>query len=369
MGYGWAETGGGCGRADWLRKVDPLGPRALLASLVGGVVRGAAAEVPNILFHEHAERRSMRRVKDIPIVDCSVHVVNEAPGPERLNSFVVWYSVIREINESVDSRLENRGTWGEPLGIEILRAKRNVTRQNHRFDANPYIKSGSLSTVLELNPNSCHRLTGFHKRLCLAICTQGRSRYADRNGGGTVADHFADGGFHGGCIAPGPDDESRFGIRPLRDGEERGRLRSFTERQVFSVLHKTYDADGCAGAEFEIAADDGPRLLLAGLKPAPRTGPCRRLPGRGKIDRNDLLTIQNPMAPGDRRRACGHCVASSCINRSACGWWDKARCICDAELENFFIYAVPNLEALADTLRTCQLRERSRRGLTTFVKA
>jgi hypothetical protein len=41
----------------------------------------------------------------------------------------------------------------------------------------------------------------------------------------------------------------------------------------------------------------------------------------------------------------------------------------DAELTNFFIYGVPNLEALADTLRTCQLRERSRRGLTTFVKA
>jgi membrane protein YdbS with pleckstrin-like domain len=41
----------------------------------------------------------------------------------------------------------------------------------------------------------------------------------------------------------------------------------------------------------------------------------------------------------------------------------------DAELERFHIYGVPNLEALADTLRTCQLRERSRRGLTTFVKA
>jgi len=41
----------------------------------------------------------------------------------------------------------------------------------------------------------------------------------------------------------------------------------------------------------------------------------------------------------------------------------------DAELKNFFIYGVPNLEALADMLRTCQLRERSRRGLTTFVKA
>jgi uncharacterized membrane protein YdbT with pleckstrin-like domain len=41
----------------------------------------------------------------------------------------------------------------------------------------------------------------------------------------------------------------------------------------------------------------------------------------------------------------------------------------DAELENFSIYGVPNLEALAETLRECQLRERARRSLTTFVKA
>jgi len=41
----------------------------------------------------------------------------------------------------------------------------------------------------------------------------------------------------------------------------------------------------------------------------------------------------------------------------------------DAELERFSVYAVPNLEALAETLRECQLRERARRGLTTFVKA
>ena len=41
----------------------------------------------------------------------------------------------------------------------------------------------------------------------------------------------------------------------------------------------------------------------------------------------------------------------------------------DAELGNFSIYGVPNLEGLADTLRDCQLRERARRGLTTFVKA
>jgi membrane protein YdbS with pleckstrin-like domain len=41
----------------------------------------------------------------------------------------------------------------------------------------------------------------------------------------------------------------------------------------------------------------------------------------------------------------------------------------DAELDRFYIYAVPNLETLAETLRECQLRERARRGLTTFVKA
>lgn len=41
----------------------------------------------------------------------------------------------------------------------------------------------------------------------------------------------------------------------------------------------------------------------------------------------------------------------------------------DAELERFSIYAVPGLESLANTLRECQLRERSRRNLTTFVKA
>jgi membrane protein YdbS with pleckstrin-like domain len=41
----------------------------------------------------------------------------------------------------------------------------------------------------------------------------------------------------------------------------------------------------------------------------------------------------------------------------------------DAELENFSIYGIPNLPAVADQLRDCQLRERARRSLTTFVKA
>jgi membrane protein YdbS with pleckstrin-like domain len=41
----------------------------------------------------------------------------------------------------------------------------------------------------------------------------------------------------------------------------------------------------------------------------------------------------------------------------------------DAELSKFYIYGIPNLESIAETLRTCQLSERARRGLTTFVKA
>jgi len=41
----------------------------------------------------------------------------------------------------------------------------------------------------------------------------------------------------------------------------------------------------------------------------------------------------------------------------------------DQEMESFLIYGIPNLESLADTLRDCQLRERTRRGMTTFVKA
>ncbi len=41
----------------------------------------------------------------------------------------------------------------------------------------------------------------------------------------------------------------------------------------------------------------------------------------------------------------------------------------DAELVSFTLYGMHGLEALADKLRECQLRERSRRGLTTFVKA
>jgi hypothetical protein len=41
----------------------------------------------------------------------------------------------------------------------------------------------------------------------------------------------------------------------------------------------------------------------------------------------------------------------------------------DKEFESFYIYGIPNVEALSETLRDCQLRERQRRGLSTFVRA
>jgi hypothetical protein len=41
----------------------------------------------------------------------------------------------------------------------------------------------------------------------------------------------------------------------------------------------------------------------------------------------------------------------------------------DPDLGSVEIYGIPNLDVLADTLRECSLRERSRRRVTTFVKA
>jgi len=41
----------------------------------------------------------------------------------------------------------------------------------------------------------------------------------------------------------------------------------------------------------------------------------------------------------------------------------------DPDLPAAMIYGVPNLEALSDTLRECSLKERTRRKITTFVKA
>jgi len=41
----------------------------------------------------------------------------------------------------------------------------------------------------------------------------------------------------------------------------------------------------------------------------------------------------------------------------------------DPDLPAVMIYGIPNLEALSDTLRECSLKERTRRKITTFVKA
>ena len=41
----------------------------------------------------------------------------------------------------------------------------------------------------------------------------------------------------------------------------------------------------------------------------------------------------------------------------------------DASFPTVIIYGIPHLEALADTLRECSLKERTRRRVTTFVQA
>jgi hypothetical protein len=41
----------------------------------------------------------------------------------------------------------------------------------------------------------------------------------------------------------------------------------------------------------------------------------------------------------------------------------------DEHFQNFRLYGIPQLESLSERLRECSLRERTRRGLTTFIKA
>ncbi len=41
----------------------------------------------------------------------------------------------------------------------------------------------------------------------------------------------------------------------------------------------------------------------------------------------------------------------------------------DASFETVILYGIPHLEQLADTMRECSLRERTRRRVTTFVQA
>ena len=41
----------------------------------------------------------------------------------------------------------------------------------------------------------------------------------------------------------------------------------------------------------------------------------------------------------------------------------------DASFATVILYGIPNLEQLADTMRECSLRERTRRRVTTFVQA
>ena len=47
----------------------------------------------------------------------------------------------------------------------------------------------------------------------------------------------------------------------------------------------------------------------------------------------------------------------------------KACPVCAETIKASAIYGIPNLETLADTLRECSLKERTRRRVTTLVQA
>jgi uncharacterized membrane protein YdbT with pleckstrin-like domain len=70
-----------------------------------------------------------------------------------------------------------------------------------------------------------------------------------------------------------------------------------------------------------------------------------------EVFRIDHFDLHKPLG----MRLVGHCVLDL---RSS-----------DTSSATVILYGIPNLDALADTLRECSLRERTRRRLTTFVQA
>ncbi len=70
-----------------------------------------------------------------------------------------------------------------------------------------------------------------------------------------------------------------------------------------------------------------------------------------ELFRIDHFDVEKPLG----MRLAGHCLL---LLRSS-----------DTNYSTVTLYGIPNLEPLADTLRECSLRERSRRRVTTFVAA
>jgi membrane protein YdbS with pleckstrin-like domain len=70
-----------------------------------------------------------------------------------------------------------------------------------------------------------------------------------------------------------------------------------------------------------------------------------------ELFRIDHFDLHKPLG----MRIAGHCILHL---RSS-----------DTNFPAVMILGIPNLESLADTLRECSLRERTRRGVTTFVQA
>jgi Bacterial PH domain len=86
---------------------------------------------------------------------------------------------------------------------------------------------------------------------------------------------------------------------------------------------------------------------------------------RIKIERNLLSAVQNSL----ELFRIDHFELRKPLSMRLLGYCRLHLFSSDREMEDFAVWGVPNLQSLAETLRECQLRERTRRGLTTFVKA
>ena len=92
----------------------------------------------------------------------------------------------------------------------------------------------------------------------------------------------------------------------------------------------------------------------------------------GVIARTFKCKFKAPMRPGDEvsveMRIVG-LVPKMPLGMRLAGYCLLHLRSSDASFETVILYRIPNLEQLADTLRECSLRERSRRRVTTFVQA
>ena len=89
-------------------------------------------------------------------------------------------------------------------------------------------------------------------------------------------DRRTNGGYDIGGIAPGADDQHRPGLPSLGNRKDRGRLRIFTERELFAIRHHAHNLNRGAGKVFEVSSHG-----IGGVKQAAGELPIHDGYGRG----------------------------------------------------------------------------------------